>query len=169
MDTSRAFNDFFYRSEAEKPSWMSGDGRGADNGEEEREEEVEEVEERLLDDAYSSYMSRALSGDSRMGSTLDSQESVHTDREMEAEVQELVLRVAMCCGKCETKAKFLTQLEGVASVVCDRNAEKVTVTGSARPRDILEACRKFFPQAKLWSPDDPLSHPNPNSAAAPLP
>lgn len=153
MDNSQAFNDFFYKSEAEKPAWMSI--------------ATENDEENLLDDACSSYLSRTLSVDSsgthysRTGSLESSQDSYDNDHQMETDV---VLRVAMCCGKCESKAKSLTQLEGVSSVVCDRKTEKVTVTGTARPRDVLEACRKLFEQAMMWSPDDYLG--NLNSAAS---
>ncbi|CAM6092091.1 unnamed protein product [Calypogeia fissa] len=163
IDRSKTFNEFFYKSEAEKPSWMAmatdnntGNGFGNNN----------EEEENLLDDAYSRYMSRTLSIDSssgthnysRTGSLESSQESHYNDHEMDMEV---VLRVGMCCGKCENKAKSLTQLEGVTSVVCDRRMEKVTVIGNARQRDILEACRKLFQQSKLWSPEDDLVDFNP--------
>ncbi|CAM6129072.1 unnamed protein product [Calypogeia fissa] len=151
-DSSKVFNELFFKSEAEKPSWMSEDTEKCING------NGSDDEENLLDDAFSRYMSRTFSIDSSghysRTCSLESQDSYFNDNEPETEV---VLRVAMCCGKCENKAKSLTQLEGVASVVCDRKAEKVTVTGTARPRDILEACKKLFEQAKMWSPDDSLS------------
>jgi copper chaperone CopZ len=139
----KGFNEFFYKSEAEKPSWMAvGPERRCD------------PEENLLDDAFASYISRTFGIDSSHSRSCSqessSQDSEYNDLKLETEV---VLRVAMCCGKCENKVKSLTQLEGVTSVLCDRKTEKVTVTGTARPRDILKSCRKLFEQAEMWSPD----------------
>lgn len=45
-------------------------------------------------------------------------------------VQDIDLKVPMCCAKCEEKVREeLLDVEGVYSVVCDQHCQKVTVTG----------------------------------------
>lgn len=147
---SKSLNEIFFKSEPERPTWMhSFEVEGSGNNVSADEKRLDE--EKLLDDAHARYICRTWSIESsRSYSRTCSLES----QEMEAEESEVILRVAMCCGSCENKVKSLTQMEGVTSVVCDRKTEKVTVTGTAHPRVILEECRKLFEQSKIWTEEE---------------
>ena len=62
------------------------------------------------------------------------------------------MRVAMACGGCEAAVKrALEATPGVASVVVDLAAQKVSVTTDLTPDAVLQAARKTGKAADLWS------------------
>jgi copper chaperone CopZ len=67
----------------------------------------------------------------------------------------VVMNVPICCeGCCEEARNALFELRGVRSVYCDVKRERVTVTGTAAPADILQAMRKLHKKARFWGDED---------------
>ncbi|KAH8966837.1 hypothetical protein BDL97_03G048000 [Sphagnum fallax] len=63
---------------------------------------------------------------------------------------EIVLKVKMCCGKCEEKVKEeIRDLDGVTVVKTDRENSKVTVVGKADKSQVLKKAKKFNCRAKI--------------------
>ncbi|KAL3696842.1 hypothetical protein R1sor_010918 [Riccia sorocarpa] len=61
------------------------------------------------------------------------------------------LYVPICCDACVAKVyKKLKRIEGVATVECNVDKKKVTVTGPAKPAAVLEVARRIKQGAKLW-------------------
>jgi copper chaperone CopZ len=65
-------------------------------------------------------------------------------------LQEIVLKVNMCCGKCEEKVKEeIRDLDGVTDVKTDREKSKVTVVGKADKSQVLKKAKKVDWRAKV--------------------
>ncbi|CAN5967661.1 unnamed protein product [Sphagnum jensenii] len=63
---------------------------------------------------------------------------------------EIVLKVWMCCGKCEEKVKEeIRDLHGVTDVKTDREKSKVTVVGKADESQVLKKAKKVDRRAKV--------------------
>ncbi|CAM6049703.1 unnamed protein product [Sphagnum compactum] len=63
---------------------------------------------------------------------------------------EIVLKVTMCCGKCEEKVKeYIFDVPGVTDVKTDRIHNKVTVVGKADKSQVLKAAKKLRCRAKI--------------------
>ncbi|KAL2635970.1 hypothetical protein R1flu_007449 [Riccia fluitans] len=61
------------------------------------------------------------------------------------------LKVPICCEACEERiTNHLLDMEGVQSVTCDQIKQKVVVTGSADPAQILRASKECFKHSKYW-------------------
>lgn len=62
------------------------------------------------------------------------------------------LKVPICCEGCEERVlSRLIDIDGVRSVNCDQEKQKVTVSGTASPAEVLHACKKLFKRSKWWS------------------
>ncbi|CAM6123573.1 unnamed protein product [Calypogeia fissa] len=62
------------------------------------------------------------------------------------------LKVPICCEGCEERVlSRLIDIEGVQSVKCDQLKQKVTVSGTASPSEVLNACKKLFKRSKWWN------------------
>ncbi|CAM6058148.1 unnamed protein product [Sphagnum tenellum] len=70
-------------------------------------------------------------------------------------LQDIDLKVPMCCAKCEEKVREeLLDVEGVYSVVCDQHCQKVTVTGnynSVDPLRLLKKVKRIKKNSKFWA------------------
>ncbi|CAK9203912.1 unnamed protein product [Sphagnum troendelagicum] len=70
-------------------------------------------------------------------------------------LQDIDLKVPMCCAKCEEKVREeLLDVEGVYSVVCDQHCQKVTVTGnynSVDPLHLLKKVKRIKKNSKFWA------------------
>ncbi|KAL2644433.1 hypothetical protein R1flu_012020 [Riccia fluitans] len=65
------------------------------------------------------------------------------------------LRMPLCCEGCVEKvSKKLKQMEGVASVECSAEKQKVTVRGEAKPEVVLAAAKKILPRSEFWEDED---------------
>jgi copper chaperone CopZ len=66
-------------------------------------------------------------------------------------VQEIELRVPMCCSKCEGKVKdTLRKVPGVTEIITDRRASLVTVCGKVDPQVALKAVQKTKKKADFY-------------------
>jgi copper chaperone CopZ len=62
----------------------------------------------------------------------------------------LELRVPLCCDKCEKKVQeALEDCSGVKEVICDRERNRVTVTGFVDPLKALRKVKKVKPKSDL--------------------
>ncbi|KAG6542338.1 hypothetical protein Mapa_016264 [Marchantia paleacea] len=60
------------------------------------------------------------------------------------------LKVPVCCEACEERVKHaLLNCNGVDSVRCDTIRQRVTVTGTAAPADLLKICKKLHKRSEL--------------------
>lgn len=67
----------------------------------------------------------------------------------------LVLKVPICCEACSEAARnALFELRGVQGVYCDVRRERVTVTGTAAPADVLAVLRKLHKRSRIWGDED---------------
>lgn len=67
----------------------------------------------------------------------------------------VVLKVPICCESCSEDARnALFELRGVRAVYCDVRRERVTVTGTAAPADVLQVLRKLHKKSRFWGDDD---------------
>lgn len=67
----------------------------------------------------------------------------------------VVLRAPICCEGCSEEARnALFELRGVRGVYCDVVRERITVTGTAAPADVLMAVRKLHKKARFWGDED---------------
>lgn len=67
----------------------------------------------------------------------------------------VVMKVPICCEGCSEEARnALFELRGVRAVYCDVKRERVTVTGTAAPADVLLAVRKLHKKARFWGDED---------------
>lgn len=67
----------------------------------------------------------------------------------------IVLKVPICCEECSEEARnALFELRGVRAVYCDVRNERVTVTGSAAPADVLQAVRSLHRKSRFWGDED---------------
>jgi copper chaperone CopZ len=65
-------------------------------------------------------------------------------------LQEIVLKVKMCCGTCEDKVKEeIHDVHGVTDVKTDRKNSKVTVVGKADESQVLKKAKKVDWRAKV--------------------
>ncbi|KAG6542539.1 hypothetical protein Mapa_016010 [Marchantia paleacea] len=65
--------------------------------------------------------------------------------------QTVKLKVPLCCEACEERiTNHLLDLDGVQAVTCDQIKQKVIVTGTAAPSEILQASRECFKNSKFW-------------------
>ncbi|BBN04104.1 hypothetical protein MPTK1_3g01980 [Marchantia polymorpha subsp. ruderalis] len=65
--------------------------------------------------------------------------------------QTVKLKVPLCCEACEERiTNHLLDLDGVQAVTCDQIKQKVIVSGTAAPSDILQASRECFKHSKFW-------------------
>lgn len=66
-------------------------------------------------------------------------------------LQTIRLKVPICCEACEERiTNRLLELGGVQTVTCDQIKQKVIVTGTADPSDILRASKECFKHSKYW-------------------
>ncbi|KAL3697769.1 hypothetical protein R1sor_011845 [Riccia sorocarpa] len=72
--------------------------------------------------------------------------------EKEKELKGIIkLKMPLCCEGCVEKVtKKLKQMEGVASVECNTEKQKVTVRGEAKPDHVLAAAKKILPRSEFW-------------------
>lgn len=67
-------------------------------------------------------------------------------------VMTMELKVPICCEGCEERVlSRLIDIDGVQSVKCDQLRQKVTVSGTAPPAEVINACKKIFKRSKWWS------------------
>jgi len=67
----------------------------------------------------------------------------------------VVLKVPICCEACSEEARnSLFELRGVRAVYCDVRRERVTVTGTAAPADVLQVLRKLHKKSRFWGDED---------------
>lgn len=67
----------------------------------------------------------------------------------------VVLKVPICCEGCSEEARnALFELRGVRAVYCDVRRERITVTGTAAPADILSVVRKLHKKSRFWGDED---------------
>ncbi|KAL3684133.1 hypothetical protein R1sor_002155 [Riccia sorocarpa] len=66
-------------------------------------------------------------------------------------LQTVRLKVPICCEACEERiTNRLLAVEGVQSVTCDQIQQKVIVSGTADPSEILRASKDCFKHSKYW-------------------
>ncbi|KAL3697778.1 hypothetical protein R1sor_011854 [Riccia sorocarpa] len=62
------------------------------------------------------------------------------------------LRMALCCEGCIEKVhRKLKAMDGVSSVVCDQERQKVIVKGDAKPEYVLKKARKIHKRADFFN------------------
>ncbi|KAL2644367.1 hypothetical protein R1flu_011954 [Riccia fluitans] len=62
------------------------------------------------------------------------------------------LRMPLCCEGCIEKVhKKLKAMDGVSSVICDQEMQKVVVKGDAKPETVLKKARKIHKRADFWN------------------
>lgn len=67
----------------------------------------------------------------------------------------VVLKVPICCEACSEDARnALFELRGVRAVYCDVRRERITVTGTAAPADILAVVRKLHKKSRFWGDEE---------------
>jgi len=67
----------------------------------------------------------------------------------------VVLKAPICCEACSEEARnALFELRGVRAVYCDVRTERITVTGTAAPADILQVVRKLHKRSRFWGDED---------------
>lgn len=67
----------------------------------------------------------------------------------------VVLKVPICCEACAEEARnALFELRGVRAVYCDVMRERITVTGTAAPADILSTVRSLHKRSRFWGDED---------------
>jgi copper chaperone CopZ len=65
------------------------------------------------------------------------------------------MKVPICCEGCSEEARnALFELRGVRAVYCDVKKERITVTGTAAPADVLQAVRKLHKSTRFWGDED---------------
>ncbi|CAM6090903.1 unnamed protein product [Calypogeia fissa] len=69
----------------------------------------------------------------------------------EPPAMKMELNVPICCEGCEERVlSCLIDIYGVDSVKCDQLKQKVTVSGTASPAEVLAACKKLFKRSRWW-------------------
>ncbi|KAL2645199.1 hypothetical protein R1flu_012786 [Riccia fluitans] len=64
--------------------------------------------------------------------------------------QTVELKVPVCCEACEERViHALLNCSGVESVRCDAIKQRVTITGTAAPADLLKICKKLHKRSEL--------------------
>lgn len=100
---------------------------------------------------YSSSLSPVY-GDAYDDTFYDSKPSEYYDYRRPSTV---VLKVPICCEACAEEARnVLFELRGVRAVYCDVRRERITVTGTAAPADILSVVRKLHKRSRFWGDED---------------
>ncbi|BBN02068.1 hypothetical protein MPTK1_2g12480 [Marchantia polymorpha subsp. ruderalis] len=61
------------------------------------------------------------------------------------------LRMPLCCEGCVEKVhKKFTDMDGVASVECNTEKQKVTIRGTAKPEAVLRKAKKILSRSEFW-------------------
>ncbi|KAG6551870.1 hypothetical protein Mapa_006484 [Marchantia paleacea] len=78
-------------------------------------------------------------------------EEAEKKRQEEAEKGIIELRMPLCCEGCVVKVhKKLKAMDGVASVHCDQEKQKVVVKGEAKPEAVLKKAQKILKRTEFW-------------------